>query len=52
MCEAEYDWYRRSFCASVVFEFEGRRNFPFCKADILFSFYDFSLLCETKKFVS
>ena len=46
MCDAEYDWYKRSFFASGVFEFEGRRIFLFG------NWINFSVEGEISKFVS
>ena len=43
MCDAEYEWHERSFRASGALQ--GRRNFPFCKPEILFSFCNFRLQC-------
>ena len=40
MCDAEKDWNERSFRACGALQ--GRRNFPLCKPEILFSFCNFS----------
>ena len=43
MCAAEKDWHERSFRSSGALE--GRRNFSFCKPEILFSVCNFGLQC-------